>query len=68
MPTDLDRSRAVCHLCGQRELLPRDAGAVSEELASFSRRHVHRGGFRVDVVVADSDELPDPDGIPYQRG
>jgi hypothetical protein len=68
MPTDLDRSRAVCHVCGQRELLPRDAGAVSEELASFSRRHVHRDAFRVDVVVAAGDELPDPYGLPQQRG
>jgi hypothetical protein len=67
MPTDLDRSRALCHICGQRELLPPDPGAVSEELASFSRRHVHRGGFRVDVVVADRDELPDLYGIPGQR-
>jgi len=68
MPTDLDRSRAVCHLCGHRELLPRDPDAVSEELARFSRRHVHRGSFRVDVVVANRDELPDADGIPYPRG
>jgi hypothetical protein len=68
MPRDLDRSRAVCHLCGQRKLLARDAGAVAEELASFSRRHVHRGAFQVDVVVAGREELPDPYGIPDQRG
>jgi hypothetical protein len=68
MATDLDRSRAVCHICGQRELWARDAGAVTEELASFSRRHVHRGALRVDVVVAGHDELLDPYGIPYQRG
>ena len=36
MQTDLDRARLLCHICGTRQLLPADPGAVSAELARFS--------------------------------
>jgi len=67
MPTDLDRARLLCHICGTRQLLPADPAAVGAELARFSALHDHEGLFAVEVVVANTDELPDFGRIPRQR-
>lgn len=58
MPGDLDLSRAVCRVCGEIQVLSADANEVTRELGSFSVRHSSHDVFRIDVVVADCDTLP----------
>ena len=60
MPSDLDRSRAICRVCGDVQVLSADPDDVAKELATFSTRHGLHVVFRIDVVVADYDELPRP--------
>lgn len=64
MPGDLDLSRAICRVCGEQTLL---TGEVEGELSTFSQRHSLHSAFRIEVVVAARDELPDVDEIPRQR-
>ena len=63
MPSDLDRSRAVCRVCGEVQVLPADTDAVAKELSTFSARHSLHGAYRIDVVVANDVEMPHPDRL-----
>ena len=61
VPSDLDRSRAICRVCGASQVLSAELVQVTEELSTFSARHGEHDEFRIDVVVAGQDELPHPD-------
>ena len=63
MPRDLDRSRAICRVCGEGQVLSADQVQVTKELSNFSARHSEHDAFRIDVVVAGPDELPHPDWL-----
>lgn len=61
VPSDLDRSRAMCRVCGETQVLSADPVQVTKELSIFSARHSEHDAFRIEVVVAGHDELPQSD-------
>lgn len=64
VPSDLDRSRAICRVCSESQVLSADSVQVTEELSIFSVRHGEHDAFRIHVVVAGHAELPHPECPP----